>query len=342
MPAARQGGGGGEVGEVALRLARRRVSHLLVAVLLAVAACDEAPQPSAGADRGPPEPARPEVGLVMKTLTNPFFAEMERGARRAAAALGVDLVARNAAQETSIEQQIAIVDGLVAAGVDAIVIAPSDSSRLIPVLKKAADRGVVVINVDNALDPALARSFGLAEIPFVSVDNEAGAFKSAGALVAARPEGGDALIIEGIRGAENAEARRRGALRAFDAAGNVTVVASETGNWKIDEGYAVAKQAFTARPAIKLVFAANDMMALGAVRYLDEAGRDDVVVAGYDALAEAERAIIRGDLVATIDQQAAEQGYRGVEYAVRALNGGAVPAVTLLDTLLITRASLGQ
>ena len=330
MPAARQGGGGGEVGEVALRLARRRVSHLLVAVLLA------------GADRGPPEPARPEVGLVMKTLTNPFFAEMERGARRAAAAFGVDLVARNAAQETSIEQQIAIVDGLVAAGVDAIVIAPSDSSRLIPVLKKAADRGVVVINVDNALDPALARSFGLPDIPFVSVDNEAGAFKSAGALVAARPEGGDALIIEGIRGAENAEARRRGALRAFDAAGNVTVVASETGNWKIDEGYAVAKQAFTARPAIKLVFAANDMMALGAVRYLDEAGRDDVVVAGYDALAEAERAIIRGDLVATIDQQAAEQGYRGVEYAVRALNGGAVPAVTLLDTLLITRASLGQ
>ena len=325
-----------------MRLARRRVSHLLVAVLLAVAACDEAPQPGAGADRGPPKPARPEVGLVMKTLTNPFFAEMERGARRAAAVFGVDLVARNAAQETSIEQQIAIVDGLVAAGVDAIVIAPSDSSRLIPVLKKAADRGVVVINVDNALDPALARSFGLPEIPFVSVDNEAGAFKSAGALVAARPEGGDALIIEGIRGAENAEARRRGALRAFDAAGNVTVVASETGNWKIDEGYAVAKQAFTARPAIKLVFAANDMMALGAVRYLDEAGRSDVVVAGYDALAEAERAIMRGDLVATIDQQAAEQGYRGVEYAVRALNGEAVPAVTLLDTLLITRASLGQ
>lgn len=325
-----------------MSLARRSVSHLLIAVLLVVASCDEAPEPGAGADRGAKEPPRPAVGLVMKTLTNPFFIEVERGARDAAKDLGVDLVVRDAAQETSIEQQIAIVDDLVGNGVDAIVIAPGDSGRLIPVLKKAIDRGTVVVNIDNALDPALAKSFGLPEIPFISVDNEAGAFKATEALAAARPAGGEALIIEGIRDSENAEARRRGARRAFEAAGDVRVVASESANWKIDEGYAVTGRAFSANPAIKLVFAANDMMALGAVRYLEETGRDDVLVAGYDDLAEAERAILAGDLVATVDQQAAEQGYLGVDYAVRLLRGEQVPAVTLLDTVLVTRASLGQ
>ena len=325
---------------MALRLARRRVSHLLVAVLLAVAACDEAPEPGGTTDRGAAAPARPTVGLVMKTLTNPFFIEMERGARRAAADLDVDLVVRDAARETSIEQQIAIVDDLVASGVNAIVIAPADSGRLIPVLKKAIDRGIVVVNVDNALDPALAKSFGLPEIPFISVDNEAGAFKAVQALAAARPEGGEALIIEGIRDAANAEARRRGARRGFEAAGNVRVVASDTANWKIDEGHAVAARAFAAHPSIKLVFAANDMMALGIVQYLKEIDRNDVRVAGYDAIDEAERAIVAGDLFATVDQQGAEQGYLGVDYAVRILNGEHVPAVTQLDTILITRASL--
>ena len=78
----------------------------------------------------------------MKTLTNPFFIEMEKGARRAEQTLGVDLLVKTAAQETSIEQQIQIVDDLIAEKVNAIVIAPGDSQRLIPVLKKAADGGI--------------------------------------------------------------------------------------------------------------------------------------------------------------------------------------------------------
>ncbi len=70
----------------------------------------------------------------MKTLTNPFFVEMERGARRAEQELGVNLSVKTAAQETSIEQQIQLVEDLIATNVNAIVIAPGDSQRLIPAL----------------------------------------------------------------------------------------------------------------------------------------------------------------------------------------------------------------
>lgn len=318
--------------------ARRTVA--LVVVLAGITACDEA------AEEPPPPtaegPARPVIGLVMKTLTNPFFAEMERGARRAAEALDVDLVVRTAAQETSIEQQIAIVDDMVRTDVDAIVIAPGDSGRLIPVLKKAQEHGIVVVNIDNELDPELAASFGVTAIPFVSVDNAEGARKAAAALVAAAPPGPlEALIVEGIRDAANAEARRQGARRAFDEAGRVTVAASETANWKIDEGRAVTEAAFKAHPGIDIVFAANDMMALGAIEYLKAAGRTDVLVAGYDNLEEARRAIRDGTLVATIDQQAAEQGAAGVELAVKALKGEELPRRTMLDTLIVDRSSAG-
>jgi ribose transport system substrate-binding protein len=316
-------------------------------LVLALAGCDEPRQRSEGGEPAAAPPAAEEqaeprtVALVMKTLTNPFFVEMERGARRAEADFGIDLLVRTAAQETSIEQQIDIVDDLVRSGIDAIVIAPGDSIRLIPVLRQAQQTGVVVVNIDNRLDPEFMAEAGLTGIPFISVDNEEGAYLSA-RYIADRAEGpAEAVIIEGIRDADNARARLAGARRAFEETPEIALVASETANWKIDEGYTVARSLFEAHPEVDLVFAANDMMALGAIRFLGEAGLGDrVQVAAFDALDEALEAIRSGSMAVTIDQQAAEQGYLGVEYAVRMLDGEEVPAETMVEVRVVSRESL--
>lgn len=187
-----------------------------------------------------------------------------------------------------VEQQIQIIDDFVAEHVDAIVIAPGDSRRLIPALKRAADQGIKLVNIDNALDADAARQAGLAPPPLVSVDNEsAAAYASARRIAAGAPPGTQAAIIEGIRSADNAQARKRVALRAFAENPGIRVVASHSAEWKIDEGYKVAGRILRDHPRVTRLFAANDMMALGAIKYLREAGRRDVKVAAYDALAEA-------------------------------------------------------
>lgn len=89
-----------------------------------------------------------------------------------------------------------------------------------------------------------------------------------------------------------------------------------------------------------LLFAANDMMALGALKYLHESRRSAVMVAGYDALDEAVAAVKVGQLAVTVNQQAGEQGFQGVALAVRLLHGESVPDVMLVDTRLVTRKSL--
>jgi ribose transport system substrate-binding protein len=272
----------------------------------------------------------------MKTLTNPFFVEMERGARQAEAEFGIALTVRTAAQETSIEQQVEIIEELTAQGIDAIVIAPGDSVELIPVLQRAQAAGIIVVNIDNRLNPEVAASQGLVDVPFISVDNEAGAYKAAEYLSQQVDGPTEAVIIEGIREAQNAQDRRDGAVRAFEASDNITIVASETANWMIDEAVTVAEQVFTEHPEAKVVFAANDMMALGVVEYLERAGREDVIVGGFDALPQATSALGTTPLVVTVDQQAAQQGYTGVDYAVRLLNGQTVPPETMVDTLLMT------
>ncbi len=278
-----------------------------------------------------------KIALVMKTLTNPFFVEMEKGARQAEKELGIDLIVKTTAQETSIDQQITIVEELIREKVDAILIAPADSVQLIPVLKKAQEAGIVIINIDNQLDPQASEKIGLTGVPYISVDNVQGAYLSAQSIGAKVTAPTQAAILEGIVTARNAQDRKQGALRAFAENKNITLVASETANWKIDEAYRVAAKMFSANPGIKLVFAANDMMAFGVIQYLKEKGITDVQVAAYDALPDAMPMLRDGSLQATIDQQAALQAYTGVQYAIRVLKGETVPPITLLDVLLVTR-----
>lgn len=285
-----------------------------------------------------PSPVR--IALVMKTLTNPFFIEMERGAREASEEYDIELIVRTAAQETSIEQQIEIVNELIRDEVDAIVIAPGDSLKLIPVLKNAQDAGVIVINIDNQLDPDFSESHGLEDVPFISVDNENGAYLSAKYISDQIDSPTEVILLVGIPEAQNAQDRKAGALRAFEENPNITVVAAESAHWKIDEGHDVTEDLFSSYPDVQAIFASNDMMALGAIQYLAESDRDEVLVAGYDALEEAKQAIKDGKLAVTIDQQAALQGYLGVEFAVRALNGEELPDETMVDVLVVDRESL--
>ncbi len=277
------------------------------------------------------------IALVMKTLTNPFFVEMEKGARRAEKEFGINLIVKTGAQETSIDQQITIVQELIDQKVDAILIAPADSVQLIPVLKKAQDAGVVIINIDNQLDEQASEKAGLANVPFISVNNEQGAYLSANFISKDVTTPTEAVILEGIVTAKNAQDRKNGALRAFAENKNIQVVASTSADWKIDEAHDVAASLFKTYPNIKLVFCANDMMAFGVIQYLQENGIRDVKVAAYDALDEAMPFLKDGSLQATIDQQAAIQAYTGVQFAIQALQGEKLPPMTLLPVLLVTK-----
>src|SRR5215213_385765 len=88
-------------------------------------------------NRALPETSRPRIALVMKTLNNPFFIEMQRGAEEAAKNLNVDLVVQAAERETDVERQMQIVENLIQAKVGAIALTPSGSREVVPAVGKA-------------------------------------------------------------------------------------------------------------------------------------------------------------------------------------------------------------
>src|SRR6195952_1192254 len=119
---------------------------------------------------------KPRGALVMKSLANEFFQTMQDGAKANQKEHAADytLITNGIKDETDTAAQIKIVQQMVVEKVNAIVIAPADSKALVPVLKDAADKGVIVVNIDNKLDDAALKEKGLV-VPFVGPDNRKGA-----------------------------------------------------------------------------------------------------------------------------------------------------------------------
>ena len=192
-------------------------SRFLVSALVVIAACLGCSQPGGESDAGD---GKPVVALIMKSLANEFFSTMAAGAEQhhQEHADEYDLIVNGIKDERDLARQVALVEEMVARGVDAVVIAPADSKALTPALKRAADQGVVVINIDNKLDDAVLADAGI-EIPFVGPDNRAGARKVGEHLAGLLSAGDEVAILEGIVEIFDGDARiveRRG-KRALDA-----------------------------------------------------------------------------------------------------------------------------
>jgi len=283
-----------------------------------------------------PKAHAPKVALIMKSMTNPFFIEMEKGARRAEREAGIELQVVATSQETAIEQQIQLVEDQIKRKVDAIIITPNDPQRIVPALKRAQDAGIKVVNIDDRLNPETVAASGMKPVPFISVDGEDAAYRAAKFAAASLDQPTEVAILEGVRSTENSAQRLRGAERAFKENSKLKIVASDTARWKIDEGYEVAKRMFAAHPKIRVVSCANDLMAIGVMKYLSESGKTGVRIAGFDGLDEAKAAIRAGSMTVTVDQQSGQQGYQGVMTALKLMRGEAVESVVRVEARLLT------
>ena len=292
---------------------RRRWLLLLIGLALA---CNR------GTDAG----SKPTVALVLKTLNNQFFIDMEAGAQAAADSLGIELIVQAPEREIDVEKQMQIVENLLQRQVKVLLLVPSGSKEIVPAVIKANAASIPVVTVDARIDTAALRLAGGHVATYIGSDNEDGG-RLAGVLVAERLGGtGSVAVLEGIPGHENGDARLRGFRRALAQFPGVTIVASQTANWERDQAFNVAQNILQAHPDITALFACNDVMALGALEAIAAAGKASrIMVVGFDAQDDARKAISEKRMAATIAQNPREMGRLAVIAAARLLKGEVVP-----------------
>lgn len=283
-----------------------------------------------------------KVALVMKALSNPFFIKMRDGAVEYAEKYDIPVEVYGIERETEVERQIGIIENLIAREYGALVIAPADSKKLIPVCKKALEKGIAVINIDNPFHAETMQEYGVS-IPFVGSDNRAGAALVGKYLKRKLCNTGKAVIIEGIRGVENAELRKQGFTEALTTDSVITVVASETANWHTDEAFSVMAELLQRHETIDAVLCANDNMALGVIQALDIVGlAGRVWVGAYDNIEEMRSEMRNKRAHATIEQHPELMGAFGVKLAADALAGKDIPQYTPTPLDLITYESFDR
>lgn len=284
------------------------------------------------------EPDRKRIALVMKSLANEFFKTMEDGARAhwAEHSEEYELDCNGIKDEQDVNRQIEIVNQMIAKGVDAIVIAPADSKALVPVCRKAMEKGIVVINIDNKFDADVMKEEGV-QVAFVGPDNRKGA-RLAGDFLARQLQQGDKVaILEGRPGAFNGLQRELGFEDAMKEAG-IEICSSQSANWEQQEAFDIATQLYNKfGEQLKAVLCANDSMALGAVQALKGSG---VKIVGFDNISAVQTLLKEGKVVCTVDQHADRLAVFGIEYALEVLETGKMPVDLETAVDLVTAEDL--
>ncbi len=307
----------------------KRFLVVVAFALLTLSACQRGSDQTTG---------RKRIALVLKTLNNPFFIDMQRGAQEAADKLGVELIVQAAEREIDVEKQMQIVENLIQSKVDALCITPSGSKEIVPAIAKANRAGIPVVIVDTRVDAAALKEAGGAIATFIGSDNFEGGRLAGEFIVKALGGKGNVAILEGIPGHETGDSRLRGFHTAVDGQTGLKVVASQPANWERDQGFNVFQNILQSHPDLQALFACSDLMALGAVEAIRASKRrGEIVVVGFDAFSEAQDAVKAGTMRATVAQSPATMGALAVENALRALRGGKLQENISVSIKLITK-----
>jgi ribose transport system substrate-binding protein len=295
----------------------RRVA-LVVLLGLTAAAC------------GAPPEDQVRVGFVPKSLNQEFWVNTKKGAE-AAQRDGVKVLTKAAGADTQIMEQIDLVENLLAQDVDALVVAPSDSNLLKPVLEKAAERMPVVL-FDSDIPGWKPKT------AYVGTENEVGGEKAGRYIAKLLENRGTLAIISGIPGSEVGIQRVDGVRKGIEnGGGGVKVVKEVTGQFDRNQAIGAMEDILQTDPDVDAVFAANDQMALGAIQAIAAHKKtDDIKLIGFDGALEATQHILAGDMQATIAQDPYGMAKQGVEEALAKLDGKRVDRAVNTGAKLIT------
>ncbi len=283
-------------------------------------------------------------GVLLKTLSNPFWGAMEEGVRDGAASAGVEYYLQAVESDHAAEPQLNVCMTMLERKPDVMITAAINSTNLLPCLKQATEMGIPVVDLDANLDHDIAKEAGV-EIAFtIGSDNVEAGRQGADYLVSelGADAKGPVLVIEGLSGNITGQKRAQGfAEKLGELAPGLEIVASLPGDWDRAKAANITNDILTRNPDLKAIFAANDTMALGAVETVYAAGKGgEIIVIGVDGNVDAVESIKAGRLNASVAQLPYLVGKQAVEKVTDVLNGKEVDKFIYVPTLVLTKELL--
>ena len=226
-------------------------------------------------------------------------------------------------------KQTSDIEDLLSSGVDALLYWPVDEKAILPVLKKAADQGVVTVNIgyNFMLDPGVTTNAYVNQWLYATLNAQK--------LVDSLGGKGKILAMLPIAGSSAAVVQLAALQEVLKANPGIELLSAEYGDWDRAKAKQLTENALQRFPEINGVFSPAGQMSLGVYEAFDEAGR------------LAELTLSPGDdyngwtkLVAKEKKWGAvtsglEVGREAVKQAVAILKGEAAPTAVVVPTVYL-------
>ena len=274
----------------------------------------------------------PVIGLITKTESNPYFVKMREGALTAARQNGARLLTAAGKNDGDNAGQVTAIENMIAAGAKVILITVNDSKAIVPAIRKARARGVLVIALDSPPDPVDA-----VDALYATDNYEAGVLigSYAKAIFGGKPA--KIATLDLFPGHPVGAQRHNGFLKGFGLPAppkqsnelghpsQVVCMADSYGNQT--RGQAAMENCLQKNPDINLVYTINEPTAAGAFTALKAAGKEKgVIIVSVDGGCQGIRDIAGGAIAATAQQYPVKMAQLGVSAGVAYIKTGKKPS----------------
>jgi len=279
-----------------------------------------------------------KVGVSIANFDDTFLTYMMDGMKSYAKAHSADVELTFTDAKEDMAKQMDQVENFIVQKMDAIIVVPVDTSATAPMTKNIVAKNIkaVYVNRNPGNLPKGAYYVGSEEIVAGRLQMDFLGDKLKGK--------GNVAILMGKLDNEGALKRTEGNEEVLKKKfPGIKVLDKQTGLWQRSEGMAKTEDWINRfGKDLNAILCNNDDMALGAIQALKDKKRTDIIVVGVDATPDALTSVSKGELAATVFQDAAGQGGGGVEVAMKAAKGEKVATETWIPFKLVTPANLSQ
>jgi ribose transport system substrate-binding protein len=229
-------------------------------------------------------------------------------------------------------QQTPVLQSVVSARPDAILIAPTDVSAMQRPIEQATKQNIKVVLVDTTLkDPSVASSA-------IASDNIGGGKAAFEAIQQLSPQGGKVLVVSVQPGISTTDDRAKGFQDAVKTDPKYTDLGVQYSQNEPQKAAQIVTAALQKDPDIVGIFAANLFSAEGAATGIRQANKQDQVkIVGFDAGPDQVKALRDGTVQALVAQQPGKIGQVGVQQAIKALKGDKTETKVQTGFTIVTR-----
>jgi fructose transport system substrate-binding protein len=312
-----------------MEVAMGRRGPALLAVLAVAALAVGCTSTKSGSDASSGD-GKTKIGLVTKTDSNPYFVALREAAKAEAGKKGAEVVALAGKFDGDNDGQVSAIENLVSQGAKTILVTPNNSTGILGAIKKARDKGVLVIALDTETDPQDA-----VDATIATDNTEAGRLQGKYVKAALNGQPARSILLDGTPGSTVSEQRHAGYVE--------TAQPEDLGTEATNGEQNKAQQAtenLLQRVAgnVNSVYTLNEPAARGAYAALKAKNlTDKVVIGSIDGSCDGVKAVKNGEIAVTVMQFPKKMAEQGVDFAVDFAKSGKKPSGFVeVETAVIT------